>query len=55
MTVAWAISFLLGAGMLAVAILLGCAAIKLGRVLGRVDRLAAMLRWPEPVHGGPSC
>ena len=55
MTVAWVVSLLLGAGLLAVAILLVYAALVVGRWLGRAEMLASMLQWPDPVRGGPSC
>ena len=47
MTVAWVVSFLLGAGLLAVAILLVYAALVVGRWLGRAEMLASMLQWPS--------
>jgi hypothetical protein len=52
MTVANVVAFILGAGLLAVALLVVAVMIQAGRALIFADRIVAALRWPAPVPGG---
>jgi len=55
MTIAVIVNLLLGAGLLAVALLVVLACYQFGRMLMWCDRIGGALRWPAPVPGGMSC
>jgi hypothetical protein len=51
-TVVNVLAFILGAALLAVALLMVAVMIQLGRALIFADRIVDALRWPPPVPGG---
>jgi hypothetical protein len=55
MTAANVLAFIIGAALLAVALLVLAVMIQLGRALMFADRLVDALRWPAPVPGATSC